>query len=112
MHMHRVMACTGVMQEGSRMDIMLGMMPGVWDYGKIMVRSAREQDDGAVGFSKMIYPYRSSLVAEPVAPHGVAGSRGQTDATRRGCIVVDDQLLKSLSRRMLYIRRSTVKRWH
>ena len=78
------------------MDIMSGTMSGVWDYGKIMVRSAREQDDGAVGFSEIIYPYRSSLVAEPVAPHGVAGSRGQTDATRRGCIVVDDQHVEEL----------------
>ena len=74
----------------------MDMMPGVWDYGRIMVRSAREQDDGAVGFSKCIYPYRSSLVAEPIAPHGVAGSRGQTDATRRGCSVVDDQHVEEL----------------
>ena len=66
------------------MDIMLGMMSGVWDYGKIMVRSAREQDDGAIGFSEIIYPYRSSLVAEPVAPHGVFGSRGQTERLQCG----------------------------
>ena len=86
---HRVIAdaCGG--GDMMRMTIMTG-------YGKSMVRSARDEDDGAEGFVKYVYPYRSSLVAEPVAPHGVAGSRGQTDATRRGCSVVDDQHVEEL----------------